>query len=69
MTSKNKRCQHCLDLRGKGRRDKGHEYLVFKDSKDVSCMLGTADEKYYTCSICGHDWLHETGNYGMGWVE
>ena len=48
MTSKNKRCQHCLDLRGKGRRDKGHEYLVFKDSKDVSCMLGTADEKYYT---------------------
>lgn len=24
-------------------------------------------ESYYKCSECGHKWLYESGNYGMGW--
>lgn len=27
------------------------------------------DEAYYRCRECGHEWLHETGSYGMGWVK
>lgn len=28
-----------------------------------------ADEQDYHCTACGKDWMHETGNSGMGWVE
>ena len=31
-------------------------------------MMGVADEAYYRCKVCGHEWLHETGSCGMGWV-
>jgi hypothetical protein len=32
-------------------------------------MMGPADEAYYRCKVCGHEWLHETGSCGMGWVK
>lgn len=25
------------------------------------------EESYYVCTECGHKWLRETGNCGMGW--
>lgn len=28
-----------------------------------------ADEQDYRCTACGKEWMHETGNSGMGWVE
>ena len=28
-----------------------------------------ADEQDYRCAACGKEWMHETGNSGMGWVE
>lgn len=34
----------------------------------LSSMMGAADEAYYRCKVCGHEWLHETGSCGMGWV-
>lgn len=30
-------------------------------------MMGAADEAYYRCKVCGHEWLHETGSCGMGY--
>lgn len=62
-------CEHCQALRGKGRKDKGHEFLEEVRFEKVRSMQGSSDETYYKCSICGHKWLHETGNCGMGWIE
>jgi len=62
-------CEHCLELRGKGRNDKPHAHLISTKYEPCSYRGKTANEHYYRCSICNHEWLHETGNYGMGWVE
>lgn len=44
---------------------------VFQEDKErvfVEGSGGPADEAYYRCKVCGHEWLHETGSCGMGWV-
>lgn len=69
IMNKNVLCDYCQTQRGKGRKDKGHEFLKFIRSSEVRSIQGTSGETYYKCSICGHEWLHETGNCGMGWIE
>ncbi len=44
-------------------------YVISDDMAErISSMMGAADEAYYRCKVCGHEWLHETGSCGMGWV-
>jgi hypothetical protein len=62
-------CQDCKKLVGAGRYAEPHEKLEYVSDKQVSSMLGRADETYYRCRTCGHEWLHETGSYGMGWMS
>ncbi|SKA19337.1 hypothetical protein SAMN03097723_3518 [Pantoea eucalypti] len=26
------------------------------------------DDTFYLCKECGHEWMHEGGKYGYGWV-
>lgn len=61
-------CADCNLLVGASRTTKPHSNLEYKDGKRVSSMMGAADEDYYRCKLCGHEWLHETGSYGMGWI-
>ena len=61
-------CDDCKDLIGASRSTKPHANLEYKDGRKVSSMMGAADEAYYRCKVCGHEWLHETGSCGMGWV-
>jgi transposase-like protein len=61
-------CEACASQVHARKYDGPHEHLVLKNSRRVSSIMGAADEAYYTCSKCGHDWLHETGSAGMGWV-
>ena len=62
-------CDDCQKLVGASRGTKPHSNLEYLDGKLVSSMMGPADEAYYHCRKCGHEWLHETGSYGMGWVK
>ncbi len=39
-----------------------------REPKRVSSAMGTADENYYICRVCGRKWLHEPGNLGLGGV-
>lgn len=61
-------CADCNALVGASRSTKPHANLQYKDGRKVSSMMGPADEAYYRCKVCGHEWLHETGSCGMGWV-
>jgi hypothetical protein len=61
-------CNECKKLIGAGRSTKPHPNLILRNTNPFSSMLGPADEAYYTCQTCGHEWLHETGSYGTGWV-
>ena len=61
-------CADCDALVGASRSTKPHASLGHPDSRKVSSMMGAADEAYYRCKVCGHEWLHETGSCGMGWV-
>ena len=61
-------CADCEVLVGASRYTKPHPNLEYKDGRKVSSMMGAADEAYYRCKVCGHEWLHETGSCGMGWV-
>jgi hypothetical protein len=61
-------CADCKKLVRAGRSTKPHSNLECTEFKAVSSMLGPADETYYKCRACGHEWLHETGSQGMGWV-
>ncbi len=61
-------CADCKALVGASRSKKSHANLEYKDGKQFSSMMGPADEAYYRCKVCGHEWLHETGSCGMGWV-
>ena len=61
-------CADCDALVGASRSTRPHANLEHQDSRKVSSMMGDADEAYYRCKVCGHEWLHETGSCGMGWV-
>ena len=60
-------CEHCKAQEGKGRNDEPHAHLKSTRFDPWSYEGKTANEHYYKCSICGHEWLHETGNCGEGW--
>jgi hypothetical protein len=62
-------CDDCLALKGASRHATPHKNLRFLEFKPVKSMFGSVDETYYKCSVCGKEWLHETGSYGQGWVE
>jgi hypothetical protein len=62
-------CPACEAQRSKGKYAPPHEQLrTVGEPRRFSSAMGAADEKYYKCETCGHDWLHETGSAGMGWV-
>lgn len=62
-------CDDCRGQRAKGRYGKPHANLVSSgDGRECRSIMGAADEAYYKCQVCGHEWLHETGSCGMGWV-
>ena len=61
-------CDDCKALLGASRSTKPHANLESNDGRKVSSVMGPADEAYYRCKACGHEWLHETGSCGMGWV-
>jgi len=65
----NELCEFCTPLVGAKRGTPPHHHLVFQRSERFQSIQGNADEAYYVCSICGHEWLHETGDCGMGWVK
>lgn len=62
-------CDDCAGLVGASRHTTPHENLLVTDHKPFKSMYGSVDETYYTCKVCGKDWLRETGSYGQGWVE
>lgn len=62
-------CEDCMKLVGAGRFTEPHSKLLHLSDRKVSSMLGRADETYYCCRVCDHEWLHETGSQGMGWVR
>ena len=40
------------------------------NQKSVSARFhgrGT-DDSYYICRECGHEWMHESGRDGYGWI-
>jgi hypothetical protein len=61
-------CEDCMKLLGASRSTEPHSKLSYLSDRRVSSMLGPGDETYYRCRICDHEWLHETGSQGMGWV-
>jgi len=50
-------CDDCKALVGASRSTKPHENLEYKNGRQVSSMMGAADEAYYRCRVCGHEWL------------
>ena len=51
-------CDDCKALIGASRSTKPHANLEYKDGRKVLSMMGAADEAYYRCKVCGHEWLH-----------
>jgi hypothetical protein len=62
-------CEECRKQVGAGRGAVPHARLVLTSERRVSSIMGAADEAYYRCTSCGHQWLHETGSCGLGWVK
>jgi len=62
-------CEGCQKLIGASRHTPPHANLIRTGEKAFSSIMGSADETYYTCKVCGHEWLHETGSCGCGWIE
>lgn len=62
-------CEDCCKQSAANRYDKPHPFLRWKSSKNVGSMVGSSSETEYVCIKCGHEWLHETGSCGMGWVS
>lgn len=62
-------CSDCQTLVGASRHAAPHANLVCTERKAIGTIMGAADEAYYTCKVCGHDWLHETGSCGYGWIK
>lgn len=60
-------CDGCKGLIGGSRHTQPHGNLKLNEFKPVPSMFGNVDEYYYTCNVCGKEWLRETGSYGQGW--
>ena len=61
-------CQECVE-QDKNKRKKTHKNLIMtKDTIGINCAMGSVNETYYRCEICGREWMHETGNLGYGWI-
>jgi rubrerythrin len=60
-------CEDCKKLVNASRKIKAHSNLIETGSKEIKSPMGSADETYYTCQVCGHKWTRETGNCGTGW--
>lgn len=59
-------CDLCESLTGKT--PLPHKNLVHKENKSVNVPMGSVDDDYYACKTCGHEWLHEQGKLGYGWI-
>lgn len=64
-----KLCDDCLKLVGKTRGTPPHAKLVKTAYKPFSSPMGQANETYYKCTVCGQEWLYETGTCGYGWIK
>ncbi len=62
-------CDDCKKPVGAGRSIAAHKNLVQTKFVKVSSALGPADESHSKCTTCGHEWLHETGSQGYGWIK
>jgi hypothetical protein len=63
-------CWKLVDTGTKGRNVPPHARLErVGDFRQFGGSGMVADEQDYRCTACGKDWMHETGNSGMGWVE
>lgn len=61
-------CADCNALVGASLNAKPHANLQYKEGRQGSSMMGAADEAYCSGTVCGHEWLHETGSCGVGWL-
>lgn len=62
-------CELCEEQEKKGRHDRAHSHLVRGETSGGPSRVGRIDETEYVCSICGCEWIKETGSHGMGWVS
>jgi hypothetical protein len=63
-------CWKLVDTGPTGRNIPPHGRLQrVGDLRQFGGAGGVSDEQDYKCSSCGKEWMHETGNSGMGWVE
>lgn len=63
-------CWRLVDTGTKGRNVPPHARLErVGDFRQFGGSGMVADEQDYRCTACGKEWMHETGNSGMGWVE
>lgn len=63
-------CWKLVDTGPAGRSIRPHARLEpVGDSRHFGGAGRVADEQDYRCTACGKEWMHETGNSGMGWVE
>lgn len=63
-------CWKLVDTGTAGRKVLPHAHLeLIGDFRQVANAGMRADEQDYRCTACGKEWMHETGNAGMGWVE
>jgi hypothetical protein len=63
------KCDDCKSLIGGGTFTKPHKNLTKTGGMNFSGQMGSADEEFYTCQVCGNEWTHETGNMGVGWFQ
>ncbi|HBX7997770.1 TPA: hypothetical protein MIH04_19600 [Klebsiella pneumoniae] len=62
-------CETC-EKQPRGRRQPPLEcmqYLPEEQGEYIDINGRGTRESYYVCRECGHKWIHETGNCGMGW--
>lgn len=62
-------CSDCIKLIGQGRHAPPHKKLTSLNLIKINSAMGSADEHYYECKVCGHKWMHETGSCGYGWIK
>jgi transposase-like protein len=68
VSKKEEMCNACKALVGADRHTPSHKKLILKSHQRMGSAMGSADETKYVCKDCGHEWLHETGSCGMGWL-
>ena len=62
-------CSECQKLIKGNRHTPPHADLVLTNRNEFNSMMGSVNENYYNCNCCGQKWMHETGNYGEGWIK